>query len=171
MYSRGYRAAALGIINFTNESSRSTRARTPRATPLPTAHEHYTSRPAECVRSVNHSHAEEKMHDCRACEPKFEEYRIRRQFFIDIYGFIVIASRTDAQMWRSGDFPAYDNNDNDRHSNYFTPCACAQGNTMIIVRGNIILGHRIHCSSCRYRLHRTIASYSYTIKVEQRPNS
>ena len=61
---------------------------------------------------------------CRACELvyvlQFEEYR--RQFFMDISGFIV----HDAQTRRSGDLDS-DNIDDDRRLLY-PCCACARGN-------------------------------------------
>ena len=66
------RSCLMGITQAKNTFScnsyktidRALRARTPRANDVwPTAHEHYASRPAEWVWSVNHRHAEGKMHD------------------------------------------------------------------------------------------------------------
>ena len=107
---------------------RALRAHTPRANDVwPTVHEHYTSRPAEWVQSVNHRHAEGKCTICRACEPCFAIWRVQKAVFLDISGFVVITSCTDAQIWRSGDFVPLTTTD--IQTDYFIPAAHTCGVT------------------------------------------
>ena len=62
--------------------------------------------------------------------PRFDAHW--NQFFTEFDWFIVLTSRLDAYISRCGDFCANDNdndnNDDDDTTDYFTPCACAQGN-------------------------------------------
>ena len=48
-------------------------------------------------------------------------------FFAEFDWFVVLTSRLDAYISRYGDFCANDDDDDDT-TDYFTPCACAQGN-------------------------------------------
>ena len=51
------------------------------------------------------------------------------QFFTEFDWLAVLMSPLDAYILRYGDFCANDDNDNkDDTTDYFTPCACAQGN-------------------------------------------
>ena len=81
------------------------------------------------------------------------------QFFADFDGFVVLTSRSDAYISRSGDFCGDDddrqttdktdcftpcacargnNNDNDDRTDYITPCACARSNYCLLLQRKLV---------------------------------
>ena len=66
---------------------------------------------------------------------QFEAHR--NQFFTDIYGFVVVSVRTDAENSRPGDFRDDDRQTTD--NNCFTPCACARGNYVYCMIYGVIM--------------------------------
>ena len=64
--------------------------------------------------------------------PRFDAHW--SHFFAEFYWFVVLTSRLDTYISRYGDFCANNNDNNNNNdddtTDYFTPCACAQGNNL-----------------------------------------